>query len=67
VFLLLLDSPEFAASFFGAIKIGTVPVPINTLLKSADYEYLLNNSRARVAIVSESLLPALELLSLAAT
>jgi benzoate-CoA ligase family protein len=56
VFLLLLDSPEFAASLFGAIKIGAVPVPVNTLLKSADYEYLLNNSRARVAIVSDSLL-----------
>src|SRR6202051_587684 len=56
VFLLQLDSPEFAASFFGAIKIGAVPVPVNTLLKSADYEYLLNNSRARVAIVSDSLL-----------
>jgi len=56
VFLLLLDTPEFAASFFGAIKIGAVPVPVNTLLKPADYEYLLNNSRARVAIVSESLL-----------
>jgi acyl-coenzyme A synthetase/AMP-(fatty) acid ligase len=26
VFLLLLDSPEFAFSFFGAIKIGAVPV-----------------------------------------
>src|SRR5579863_7628041 len=60
VFLLLLDSPEFAARFFGAIKIGAVPVPVNTLLKSADYEYLLNNSRARVAIVSDSLLAALE-------
>src|SRR6202166_4066265 len=60
VFLLLLDSPEFAASFFGAIKIGAVPVPVNTLLKSADYEYLLNNSRARVAIVSDSLAAAIE-------
>src|ERR1700719_592160 len=60
VFLLLLDSPEFAASFFGAIKIGAVPVPVNTLLKSADYEYLLNNSRARVAIVSDSLVAAIE-------
>jgi benzoate-CoA ligase len=55
VFLLLLDTPEFAFSFFGAIKIGAVPVPVNTLLKPADYEYLLNNCRARVAIVSESL------------
>src|SRR5712691_8812906 len=57
VFLLLLDTPEFAASFFGAIKIGAVPVPVNTLLKPADYQYMLNNSRARVAIVSDSLYP----------
>jgi benzoate-CoA ligase family protein len=56
VLLLLLDTPEFAISFFGAIKIGAVPVPVNTLLKPADYTYLLNNSRARVAIVSQSLL-----------
>src|SRR6267378_1395152 len=60
VFLLLLDSPEFAASFFGAIKIGAVPDPVNTLLKSVDYEYLLNNSRARVAIVSDSLVASIE-------
>jgi benzoate-CoA ligase len=60
VFLLLLDTPEFAASFFGAIKIGAVPVPVNTLLKPADYEFLLDNSRARVAIVSDSLLTHLQ-------
>src|SRR6266446_2162670 len=60
VFLLLLDGPEFAISFFGAIKIGAVPVPVNTLLKPADYEYLLNNSRARVAIVSDSLVASIE-------
>jgi benzoate-CoA ligase family protein len=55
VLLLLLDTPEFAACFFGAIKIGAIPVPVNTLLKPADYEYMLNNSRARVVIVSDSL------------
>jgi benzoate-CoA ligase len=60
VFLLLFDTPEFAASFFGAVKIGAVPVPINTLLKPADYTYLLNDSRARVAIVSEGLLPLIK-------
>ena len=60
VLLLLLDTPEFAISFFGAIKIGAVPVPVNTLLKPSDYEYLLNNSRARVAIVTDSLLPLLQ-------
>ena len=60
VLLLLLDSPEFAVSFFGAIKIGAVPVPVNTLLKTSDYHYILNNSRARVAVVSESLYPHIQ-------
>ena len=59
VLLLLHDTPRFAMSFFGAIKIGAVAVPVNTLLKSADYEYLLNTSRARVAIVNDSLYPML--------
>ena len=60
VLLLLLDTPEFAISFFGAIKIGAVPVPVNTLLKPTDYKYLLNNSRARIAIVSDSLLALIQ-------
>jgi len=55
VALLLLDSPEFFYAFFGAIKIGAVPVPLNTLLKPHDYEYLLNDCRARVLIVSPAL------------
>src|SRR5580704_9362347 len=60
VLLLLMDTLEFAVSFFGTIKIGAIPVPVNTLLKPADYKYLLNNSRARIAIVSESLLPLID-------
>ena len=60
VFLLTLDCPEMAFSFFGAIKIGAVPVPVNTLLKPADYVYLLNDSRAKVVIVSEPLLSMVE-------
>ena len=59
VLLLLLDTPEFAYSFFGAQKLGAVPIPTNTLLKSQDYRYMLNDSRARVAIVSEPLLQQL--------
>jgi benzoate-CoA ligase family protein len=59
VLLLLLDSPAFVYSFFGAQKIGAVPIPTNTLLKSQDYRYMLNDSRARVAIVSAPLLPQL--------
>ena len=57
VLLLLLDSPAFHPAFFGAIKIGAVPIPINTLWKTADYRHVLADSRARVAIVSEELLP----------
>ena len=60
VALLLLDGPEFAYAFFGAIKIGAVPIPTNTLWKAADYRYLLNDSGARVLIVSEELLPEFE-------
>jgi benzoate-CoA ligase len=52
---LLLDSPQFAAAFFGAIKMGAVPIPLNTLLRPADYVYLLNDSRARVLLVHASL------------
>jgi benzoate-CoA ligase family protein len=55
IVLLMLDSPELIFSFFGAIKIGAVPIPLNTLWTPADYEYVLNDSRAGVVIVSASL------------
>ena len=60
VLLLLLDTPEFLYSFFGAIKIGAVAVPVNTQARPHDYEYMLNDSRARVAVVSAPLLHHLE-------
>ncbi len=62
VLLLLLDTPEFLYCFFGAIKIGAVAVPISTLLKPREYEYMLNDTRAGVVVVSESLLPQLQLI-----
>jgi benzoate-CoA ligase len=60
VVLLLHDSPEFVWSFWGALKIGAVPVPTNTLLKPRDYEYILKDSRATVVIASEPLVAAVE-------
>ncbi|MEW6742228.1 MAG: benzoate-CoA ligase family protein [Planctomycetota bacterium] len=60
VALLLLDGPEFVVSFFGAIKIGAVPIPINTLFTSRDCEYILNDSRARVLIVNDALMAQIE-------
>jgi benzoate-CoA ligase family protein len=56
VLCLLLDSPEFLAAFWGAIKIGAVPIPVNTMMRADDYRYFLDDSRAPVAIVSEPLL-----------
>ncbi len=60
VMLLLLDSPEFVASFFGAIKIGAVPIPTNTMLKANDYQYFLNDSGAKTLIVHDVLLTEIE-------
>lgn len=60
VMMLLPDSPEFVSSFFGAIRIGAVPIPTNTLLRPQDYEYLLNDSRAGTLIVAEQLLANIE-------
>ena len=60
VMLVLLDTPEYAYAFLGTIKIGAVPIPTNTLLKPPDYEYLLNDSRARILVVSQALLPQLQ-------
>ena len=57
--LIMLDTPAFAYAFFGAIRAGVVPVPLNTLWRAKDYGYVLNDSRARAVIVSEALLPEL--------
>jgi benzoate-CoA ligase family protein len=63
VLLLLDDTPEFLYCFFGAIKIGAVAVPVNTWAKTSEYELMLNDCRARVAIVSANYLPQLEQIS----
>jgi benzoate-CoA ligase family protein len=55
VAMLLLDSPQFVATFFGAIKIGAVPVPINTHLRPDDYIYILNDCRAKVLCIDATL------------
>jgi benzoate-CoA ligase len=51
VLLVLPDVPEFAAAYFGVMKIGAVAVPTSTALRTSDYAYFLEESRARIAIV----------------
>jgi len=57
VLLCLHDTIDFPIAFLGAIKAGVVPVAVNTLLTQADYEYMLTDSRSRLALVSAPLAP----------
>ena len=50
VLLALADCPEFAETFWGAMKIGAVPVPVSDGLAAEDYAFLLNDSRARAVV-----------------
>ena len=58
VLLVLPDCPEFVWTWFGAARIGAVITMVNPLLPAADYEYYLDYTRARVAVVHASVWPA---------
>lgn len=60
VLVCLLDTIDFPSVFLGAIKAGLVPIAVNTLLTSSDFDFMLRDSRAQGLIVSEALLPAFE-------
>ncbi|HEY1692672.1 MAG TPA: benzoate-CoA ligase family protein [Polyangiaceae bacterium] len=55
VALCMHDSVDFPAVFWGAIKAGVVPIPLNTLLTTDDYAFMLRDSRARLLVVSDAL------------
>jgi 4-hydroxybenzoate-CoA ligase len=54
--LILSDTIDYPIAVLGAIRAGVVPVLINTLLASEQYNYMLNDSRAKAVFVSASLL-----------
>ncbi|MCK6449862.1 MAG: benzoate-CoA ligase family protein [Alphaproteobacteria bacterium] len=56
VAIALLDTVDFPSVFWGAIKAGLVPIPLNTLLTTPDYAYMLRDSRVRALVVSPELL-----------
>jgi benzoate-CoA ligase family protein len=51
VLIVLPDSIEFVATWFGIAKIGAVITMVNTILPTAEYEYYLDYTRAKVAVV----------------
>src|SRR5437763_16456438 len=57
--LVMLDTVDFPIAFWGALRAGVVPVPINTLLPADITGYMLGDSRAAALVVSAPLLAAL--------
>lgn len=54
--MIVLDQIEFPQIFWGSIKAGVVPIPLNTLLSASVYEAILRDSRAAILFVSAELL-----------
>jgi benzoate-CoA ligase family protein len=52
VIMVIKDSPEFFYVFWGAIKAGLIPVPVNTLLRAKDYTYIIADSGCSAVIYS---------------
>src|SRR6202163_747049 len=60
VAMIMLDTVDFPAVFLGAVRAGSVPVPLNTLLTSDQYAYVLADCRSRVLFISQALLPVVK-------
>jgi 4-hydroxybenzoate-CoA ligase len=60
VAMIMLDTIDFPIVFLGAMRAGVVPIPLNTLLTSDQYAYVLADCRARVLFISEALLPVVK-------
>ena len=50
--MVVKDCPEFFYLFWGAIKAGVVPVPLNTLLRSSSYTFMIDDSSAGALVYS---------------
>ena len=55
VLIVLPDCPEFVWSWFGAARIGAAITMVNPLLPAEDYRYYLEYTRAKAAIIHQSL------------
>ncbi len=55
VVLAFHDTVDYPVAFWGAIRAGIVPIPLNTLLTVEQYAYLLADSRAAAIVVAAPL------------
>src|SRR5947209_13620319 len=58
--MIMLDTVDFPVLFWGAIRAGIIPIPLNTLLPIEQFHYILQDSRAKALFVSPSFLKAAE-------
>jgi benzoate-CoA ligase len=58
--ILMQDGADWPVAFLGAMLAGVAPVAVNTLLTADDLAYMLEHSRAQVALVSGAVKPALK-------
>src|SRR6266536_2176286 len=58
--LVMLDCVELVSSFLGALRAGAVPVPMSTMLTSAELAFQCNDARARVVVASGALGPVMK-------
>ncbi len=53
IILILLDSPAFVWAFWGAIRAGAVPVPLNTLFSPEECDFVIRDSESRFLVVHD--------------
>jgi len=67
VALLLNDTVDYPAAFWGTIRAGAIAVPLNTYLPHPQYAYILNDCRATALLVAapfaQTIVPVLDRLA----
>ena len=58
--MIVRDQIEWPVIFWGSLKAGAIPVPLNTLLSADVYETILTDSRASILVVSEEMWEVVE-------
>ena len=60
IVFLHLDTIEFPIAFWGAIRAGVIPIPLNTLLTPEQYAYIIEDSRAEAILISPQLIASIQ-------
>ncbi len=52
ILMVVKDCPEFFFLFWGAVKIGAIPVPLNGLASASDFEFIIQHSECSALFYS---------------